>query len=283
MRLRWLAAAVMLLALGAPMVDAQTPPPKSLKIGVILDRTGLGSIYGASQARGLAVAIDDLKSGLIDAGSTRLIFSIHDAGGDPSRAAVLTQHLAAEGAKLLIGPTRSAEAFTADPYAVRAGLPVLAISDTAENVTAMGPCVFRNSLTEKQLASDVVAYAKRKWNVRSAAILFDPTVPYTRSTGLLFEDDLLRQQVDVVDVEPLRAGSTDVSSPLTTIAAKKPDVLVIDALVPEASRILIAVRRLGIQAHLVGEAILGTPALIALAGKDADGLTVAPAYVATTG
>jgi len=251
---------------------------KTVKVGVIADVSGSAGAYGTAQKNAFDLAADDLKAGLLDAGGATIAFDVEDAASDPAQVVNLTQRFTGDGSALLIGPTLSSEAKKADPIAVKAGLTILAISNTAQGITTMGPCVYRDALAEEQVVPEAVARAKKPWNVKTAAIIYGDDDQFTKTDYEIFRDALDKAGIAVVDTETFHKGDVDFKAQLTKIGAKKPDMLVVGALVQEAVKIIRQSKALGLKAHLIGGNGLNSPQLFKLAGKDADGVVVGAAY-----
>ncbi|MGP6159870.1 MAG: ABC transporter substrate-binding protein [Vulcanimicrobiaceae bacterium] len=261
-------------AAGGPMTG------KAVKVGVIADVTGSAGAYGTAQKNAFDLASDDLKAGLIDAAGATITFDVEDAASDPAQVVNLTQKFTSDGSALLIGPTLSSEAKKADPIAVKANLPILAISNTAQGITAMGPCVYRDALAEEQVVPEAVARAKKTWNVKTAAIIYGDDDQFTKTDYLIFKDALDKAGINVVDTETFHKGDVDFKAQLTKIAGAKPDMLVVGALVQEAVKIIQQANAQGLKTHVIGGNGLNSPQLFKLAGKDAEGVVVGAAYYA---
>jgi branched-chain amino acid transport system substrate-binding protein len=259
-------------AAGGPMAG------KTVKVGVIADVTGSAGAYGTAQKNAFDLASDDLKAGLLDTGGASVVFDVEDAASDPAQVVNLTQKFTSDGSALLVGPTLSSEAKKADPIAVKAGLPILAISNTAQGITAMGPCVYRDSLAEEQVVPEAVARAEKAWNVKTAAIIYGDDNQFTKTDYLIFKDAFERAGITVVDTETFHTGDVDFKAQLTKIAGAKPDMLVVGALVQEAVKIIQQSSALALKAHVIGGNGLNSPQLYKLAGKDAEGVVVGAAY-----
>ncbi len=267
-----LIAASAALAAGGPMSG------KTVKIGVIADSSGPAGAYGTSQRSALELAAEDLAAGRIDAGGAKLEFDIEDSASDPAQVVNLMQKFTTDGSALLIGPTLSSEAKKADPIAVKANLTILAISNTAQGITSMGPCVFRNSLAEEQVVPEALAKVEAKWKVKTAAIIYGDDDQFTKTDYDVFKAALAAHHVDVVDTETYHKGDIDFKAQLLKIDNKHPDLLVVGALVEDAAKILVQSAQVGLKAHAIGGNGLNSPQLAALAGPAANGVVVGTAY-----
>ena len=275
-----LTAAASLSLAGASIALAANGPAagKTVKIGVIADVTGGAGAYGTSQKNAYDLAAEDLAAGRIDAGGAKIVFDVQDSASDPAQVVHLTQRFTTDGSALLLGPTLSSEAKKADPLAVRAGLTILATSHTAEGITTLGPCVFRNSLAEGQVVPEAVGKAVPRWKVKPAAIIYGDDDQFTKSDFDIFKAALDAQHVAIVDVETFHKKDVDFKAQLTKIAGKKPDLLVVGALQEEGVKIVVQAKALGLRAHVIGGNGLNSPKFIELAGAAADGVVVGAAY-----
>ena len=275
-----LTAAASLSLAGASIALAANGPAagKTVKIGVIADVTGGAGAYGTSQKNAYDLAAEDLAAGRIDAGGAKIVFDVQDSASDPAQVVNLTQRFTTDGSALLLGPTLSSEAKKADPLAVRAGLTILATSNTAEGITTLGPCVFRNSLAEGQVVPEAVGKAVPRWKVKTAAIIYGDDDQFTKSDFDIFKAALDAQHVAIVDVETFHKKDVDFKAQLTKIAGKKPDLLVVGALQEEGVKIVVQAKALGLRAHVIGGNGLNSPKFIELAGAAADGVVVGAAY-----
>ena len=276
-KLVWSTALAAVLA-AAPALGANSVAGKTVKVGVIADTSGAAGAYGSAQKNAYVLAADDIKAGLLDAGGATIVFDVQDAASDPAQVVNLTQKFATDGSALLVGPTLSAEAKKADPIAVRAGLTILATSNTAEGITAMGPCVFRNSLAEAQVVPEAVAAAVAKWKPKTAAIIYGDDNQFTKTDYDIFQAALEKAHVELVDVETYHTGDVDFKAQLTKIAAKRPDVLVVGSLVEEAAKIVTQAKQVGLNAHVIGGNGLNSPKFMELAGGAAEGVVIGAAY-----
>jgi branched-chain amino acid transport system substrate-binding protein len=274
-----ISAALICALSGDPALGASGPAAgKTVKVGVIADVTGSAGAYGSSQKNAYLLAADDLRSGVLDAGGATVAFDIEDSASDAAQVVNLTQKFATDGTAIMFGPTLSAEAKKADPIAVRAGLTILATSNTAQGITSMGPCVFRDSLAEEQVVPAAVARIAAKWKPKSAAIIYGDDNQFTKTDYDIFRAALESHNVSIVDVETYHTGDVDFKAQLTKISSRKPDLLVVGALLEEAVKIVTQAKSAGINAHAIGGNGLNSPKFIQLAGAASEGIVVGAAY-----
>ncbi|HEY5350142.1 MAG TPA: ABC transporter substrate-binding protein [Candidatus Lustribacter sp.] len=279
-----LCSLAMALAVGAAIPGAAAltkgaAAGKTVKIGVIADVTGSAAVYGTMQKNAYNLANDDVKTGIIDAGGANLSFDVQDAASDGAQVVNLMQKFTTDGTTpLVMGPTLSGEAFKAFPIAKTANFPVLGTSTTAEGVTGIGPTVFRVSLAESQAIPPTVAKVQARWHAKTVAIIYGDDNAFTKTDGDLFKRAFEKSGATVVDTETFHIGDKDFGAALTKIASKKPAVIAIGGLFPEATQIIAQAGKLGIKAHMVGGNGLNSTQMYAVAGPAAEGVVVGAAW-----
>jgi branched-chain amino acid transport system substrate-binding protein len=275
-------AIALAVSVALPGAAAATKGPaagKTVKIGVIADVTGSAAVYGTMQKNAYDLATADIKAGIIDAGGANLSFDVQDAASDGAQVVNLMQKFTTDGTTpLVLGPTLSGEAFKAFPIAKAANFPVMGTSTTAEGVTAIGPTVFRDSLAESQAIPPTVAKVQAKWHAKTLAIIYGDDNAFTKTDGDLFKREFEKTGASVVDTETFHIGDKDFGASLTKIAAKKPDVIAIGGLFPEATQIIAQAGKLGIKAHMLGGNGLNSTQMYQVAGPAAQGVVVGAAW-----
>src|SRR5262249_49603044 len=111
---------------------------------------------------------------------------IRDTKGDPAVAAEQVRSLWEAGAQVIIGPILSAESVSAAVTAQSLGIPLIALART-EGITAIGPFVFRNMLTDSAQAKALAHYAIDVRKMKRFAVLY-PEVDYGKQMMTLFWD-----------------------------------------------------------------------------------------------
>jgi branched-chain amino acid transport system substrate-binding protein len=274
-------ALLAMAALVAPAGAASKGPAagKTVHVGVIADVTGGAGVYGTPQKNAYELANEDIKSGKLDAGGANLSFDVQDAATDGAQVVNLMQKFTTDGSTaIVIGPTLSGEAFKAFPLAARANFPAMGTSTTAEGVTAIGPTIYRDALAESQVIPTTVARTHAKWKYKTAAIIYGDDNAFTKTDYDVFKRELEKAGVQVVDTETFHIKDTDFQAALTRIDSKKPDVIAIGALFPEATKIITQAGKLGIKAHMMGGNGLNSPEMYAVAGPSAQGVVVGAAW-----
>jgi branched-chain amino acid transport system substrate-binding protein len=147
-------------------------------VGVLLPQTPQ-SYAGYAQAalRGLKLAFGEERE-------KQLL--VRDTKGDPAVAAEQVRSLWEAGAQVIIGPILAGESQSAAVAAQALGIPLIALART-EGLTAIGPYVFRNMLTDSAQAKALAHYAIDLRKMKRFAVLY-PEVDYGRQMMELFWD-----------------------------------------------------------------------------------------------
>ena len=244
-------------------------------IAAVFDVTGAAGPYGDGQKNGLLLGQDFVNKN----GRVRLTFDVQDAATQKTQVVNLFQTYTAGGkVPLIVGPTLSSEAFAADPIAVTAGMPVLGISNTANGVTAMGPCVFRDSLTEAAVVPVALHEVIKRYNIKTAAIIYGNDDAFTKTDYEVAKAALDAEHVNVLTTQTYAKGDVDFQAQLTNIKAANPDMIFVGALAAEAGHIVADAHTLGITSHLVGGNGLNSPQVYQLSGGASEGVVVGAAW-----
>lgn len=245
------------------------------RIGAAFSLTGAAAVYGASQQNGAKLAVDEVN----EAGGVKIDLKIEDDASDPNQGINLFKRfINQDNVAAIIGPTLSNTAFSADPEAVKAGVVVLGVSNTAAGITDMGEWVFRDSLTEGQVIPQTIAAAKTKFNLVKVAVLYGQDDAFTKSGYDVFKQALADSAIEVTTTETFSKGDRDFSAQLTKILGTAPDAIVVSALAEEGAGIITQARGLGIDVPIIGGNGFNSPAIIKNAGKDAEGVVVGAAW-----
>ena len=139
---------------------------KEVKIGFALSMTGGAASYGATQNKGLQLAVDEINAAAGPDGMKIVPVFEDDASVPQQGINVFNKFINADKVALIIGPTLSNTAQVTDRIAQEAGMPVLAVSNTAKGITEIGDFIFRDSLTEMVVIPNTIKVAKEKFGLR---------------------------------------------------------------------------------------------------------------------
>ena len=132
---------------------------KEVKIGFAFSMTGAAAAYGATQKNGAQLAIDEINAAA-GADGLKIVAVFDDDASVPQQGVnVFNKFINADKVAIIIGPTLSNTAQVTDRIAQQAGVPVLAISNTAKGITEIGDFIFRDSLTEAVVIPNTIRVA----------------------------------------------------------------------------------------------------------------------------
>ncbi len=257
---------------------------KEARIGLALSMTGGAAAYGATQKNGAQLAIDELNTAAASGGFKLVPLFDDDASTPQQGANVFNKFINADKVSLIIGPTLSNTAQVTDRIAQEAGVPVLAISNTAKGITEIGDFIFRNSLTEAVVIPNTIRVAKEKLGIKKVAVLYGNDDAFTKGGYDAFKQALTDSKIEILSEQTFAKGDRDFSPQLTQIKAKNADAIICSALVEEASGIVSQARQLGIpqSVRIIGGNGFNSPALIKNAGEAAEGVLVGAAWNVTS-
>jgi branched-chain amino acid transport system substrate-binding protein len=273
-RLSSLALVAVLAAWSTP-VRAETV----VKIGAALSMTGPAAAYGAQQKAGILAAIERVNASGALKGIRLEAVVEDDASTKEQGLAVFQRFINRDKVVAIIGPTLSNTAYATDPLAQAAGVPVVAVSNTApKGITDIGDWIWRVSLTEGQVIPGALKAAQAKLGFKSAGVLYGNDDAFTQGGYGVMQAALQAMGVNVVGTQTFAKPDRDYSAQLTALLGQKPDILVVSALVENASGIVAQARQLGWQGPVLGGNGFNSPKLIDNAGKAAEGVLVGTAW-----
>lgn len=246
-----------------------------VKIGVVFSLTEGAAVYGESQLAAVELAVEELNA----EGGVTYELVVEDDASEPAQGITAFEKLInQDNVSAIIGPTLSNTAFSTDPIAQQAGVPVLGVSNTATGVTEIGDFIFRDSLTEAQVIPQTIEQSKAEFGLQDVAVLYGNDDAFTQSGYEVFVEALNANDIAITTKQTFAKGDTDFSAQLTEIRNSDPDALVVSALAEEAALILTQAAELGLDIPVIGGNGFNSPALIESAGEAAEGVVVGAAW-----
>lgn len=246
------------------------------KIGFTAALTGGAAAYGKSEEEGVRLAVDEINK----KGDFPIDLLVEDTKAVPADSMNATKKLIQEKVSLIIGPMTSNEAKAAGPIIQNAKVPSLEISVTAENITDIGDCIFRNSVPESKNIPQTVKKTHKLLGYKTAAILYAHDNEQHVTAQKYFQKTMEEEGVQVIDVETFGSKDSEYSAQLTNIQHKAPDVIVVCSYYQEGSRILKKMREMGMDQPVLGDNGFVSPELGKMAGTAADNVYVSSMWSA---
>ena len=246
------------------------------KIGFTAALTGGAAAYGKSEEEGVRLAVEEINK----KGDFPIDLLVEDTKAVPADSMNATKKLIQEKVSLIIGPMTSNEAKAAGPIIQNAKVPSLEISVTAENITDIGDCIFRNSVPESKNIPQTVKKTHKLLGYKTAAILYAHDNEQHVTAQKYFQKTMEEEGVQVIDVETFGSKDSEYSAQLTNIQHKAPDVIVVCSYYQEGSRILKKMREMGMDQPVLGDNGFVSPGLGKMAGAAADNVYVSSMWSA---
>lgn len=271
------AAAAAAKATDAPKAAALSGEP--VKVGVGVAQTSNVALFGQEQVLGAQIAEAFFNDrGGINGRPVKMVFQ--DTGGDEAGTINAFQNLINNDKVVgIIGPTLSQQAFAADPIADKAGVPVIAPSNTAKGIPEIGDFISRVSAPVNVVAPNAIKAAlAANPNAKRAAVIFAQNDAFSKSETEVFQQTLKDLGLELATVQQHQTTDTDFTTQVTNLLAAKPDLIVISGLAADAGNIIKQLRELGYKGAIVGGNGLNTPNLFPVCKAQCDGVFVAQAY-----
>ncbi|MUL39115.1 ABC transporter substrate-binding protein [Gloeocapsopsis dulcis] len=258
---------------------ASTSSSTAIPIGVALAQTSNVALLGQEQVAGAKIAEKYFnEQGGIDGTPIKLVFQ--DTGGDEAGTINAFQTLINNNRVVgIVGPTLSQQAFSADPIAERAKVPVLGPSNTAKGIPQIGDYIARVSAPITVVApNSVQAALKSNPNIRRVAIFYAQNDAYSKSETEVFQQTVKEQGLELVTVQKFQTTDTDFQTQATNALNLKPDLVIISGLAADGGNLVRQLRELGYQGSIIGGNGLNTSNVFTVCQEFCDGVLIAQAY-----
>jgi len=239
-----------------------------VKLGHVAPISGPSAHLGKDNENAARMAVDELnaKGFAINGQKVTLQLISEDDGADPKQGTAVAQKLVDARVNGVIGHLNSGTTVPASKIYNDAGIVQISPATTAPQYTAQRfPGAFRVVASDVKLGSVLGKYATDTLKVKTIAIIDDRTT-YGQGVADQFAKGVKAPGVRVVGREFTSATATDYTAILTSIKAKKPDLIFFGGMDSVAGPMLKQVKALGIEARFMGGDGMCTDALGRLAG-----------------
>ena len=218
------------------------------------------------------------KKGGINGTPIRLVFQ--DTAGDEQGAINAFNTLISQDKVVgIVGPTLSQQAFSADPIAERAGVPVIAPSNTAKGIPQIGKYIARVSAPVAVVAPNAIdAALKINPQIKKVAVFFAQNDAFSKSETGTFQETVKQKGLELATVQTFQTTDTDFQSQVTNAINIKPDLIIISGLSADGGNLVKQLRELGYKGLIIGGNGLNTSNLLPVCKALCDGIIIAQAY-----
>jgi len=251
----------------------------AIPIGIAFAQTSNVALLGQELTAGAKIAEKYFNDkGGINGTPIKLVFQ--DTGGDEAGAINAFQTLINNGKVVgIVGPTLSQQAFSADPIAERAKVPVLGASTTAKGIPQVGDYVARVSAPVSIVApNSVKAALKLNPNIKKVAVFYAQNDAFNKSETEIFQQTVKEQGLEVVTVQKFQTTDTDFQTQATNAINLKPDLVIISGLAADGGNLVRQLRELGYKGLIIGGNGLNTSNVLTVCKAFCDGVMIAQAY-----
>jgi branched-chain amino acid transport system substrate-binding protein len=252
---------------------------QGIPIGIALAQTSNVALLGQEGVAGSKIAekyFND-KGGI---NGTPIKLVVEDTGGDEAGAINAFQTLITQNKVAgIVGPTLSQQAFSADPVAERAKVPVIAASNTAKGIPEIGDYIARVSSPVTVVApNSVKAALKINPNIKRVAVFFAQNDAFNKSETEVFQKTVKDQGLELVTVQKFQTTDTDFQTQATSALNLKPDLIIISGLASDGGNLVRQLRELGYKGLIIGGNGLNSSNIFAVCKTQCNGVLVAQAY-----
>ena len=251
MRIKMIPIVAAVVALVAGTAYAQD---MVVKIGHVGPTSGSIAHLGKDNENGARMAIDELNAKGVTIGGKKAKFELlaEDDAGDPKQGTAAAQKLVDAKVNGVIGHLNSGTSIPASKIYSDAGIPQISPSATNPKFTRNGyKTTFRVVADDVHLGGTLGKYAVTQLKGKSIAVIDDRTA-YGQGVADEFEKGVKGAGGKTVAREFTNDKATDFTAILTSIKAKKPDVVFFGGMDAVAGPMLRQMKQLGIDAKFVG-------------------------------
>jgi branched-chain amino acid transport system substrate-binding protein len=266
-----------------PVTTTTTNSPSgnqtAIPIGIAVAQTSNVSLLGQEQVTGAKIAETYFnKQGGINGTPIRLVFQ--DTAGDEQGTINAFNTLISQDKVVgIVGPTLSQQAFSADPIAERAGVPVIAPSNTAKGIPQIGKYISRVSAPVAVVAPNAIEAAlKINPQIKKVAVFYAQNDAFSKSETGTFQETVKQKGLDLATVQTFQTTDTDFQSQVTNTINIKPDLIIISGLSADGGNLVKQLRELGYKGLIIGGNGLNTSNILPVCKALCDGIIIAQAY-----
>lgn len=214
-----------------PFGCAKIPAGQTIKIGMGAPMTGDNAQFGVDISQAAKIAVQDAG----DFQGFKFELVTQDDGGTGEGGAAVANKLVSDPTVVAIeGHIFSGATAAAIPIYEKAGLPMMSPSATNPDLTKSGSKVFnRVAFTDAAQGKFAAEYIYNNLGKRKIAVMHDGQT-YGKGLADVVAAHFKELGGEVVDEVSITPNETDYTAPLSSIAAKKPEVLYYGGYVQEA-------------------------------------------------
>ncbi len=244
-----------------------------VKLGSVAPLTGPIAHLGKDIENGVQLAVDELNASNTVIGGKKVKFELQseDDQGDPKIATQVAQRLVDKKVAGIIGHLNSGTSIPASKIYAEAGIPQISPASTNPTYTQQGfKTTYRVVANDVQQGASLGNFAADTLKVKNVAVIDDRTA-YGQGIADEFVKAAEAKGVKVVKREFTTNTATDFMAILTAIKGAKVDLVFFGGMDAQGGPLAKQMKKLGIQAKMLGADGIYSPEFLKLAGEAAEG------------
>ncbi|WP_262394558.1 ABC transporter substrate-binding protein [Youxingia wuxianensis] len=233
--------------------DSEQPAAEgdTIKIGVLAPLTGEVSVYGIATSNGIKMGVDEIneKGGIL---GKQIELITMDEKGDPTEAVNAYNSLVDQGIVALIGDVTSKPCLAVAEVALEDNMPMLTATGTAEDITKVGPNVFRTCFMDPFQGKIMATFAADNLKAKKVAVMFDNGSDYSKGLADSFKAQAEEKGMEVTAFEGYATADIDFTTLLNKIIATSPDAIFVPDYYGDVSLVLDQARTAGYTGAMLG-------------------------------
>jgi branched-chain amino acid transport system substrate-binding protein len=263
----WALLAVLMLCwagCGAEPKEAAAP----IKIGAVLDITGLAAWLGEPEANIVRMIADEVNAkGGIKGRKIELI--VKDSQADGTRAKNAVTELLRENVVAIVGPSLSGTSMAVAPICEEEQVPLVSCA-ALEQIVLNRKWVFKTANKDTHAVERILDYMKEHGTKKIAVV--SESSAFGDGGKQKLTEMAPKYGIEIVATEAYGQKDTDITPQLTKIKALNPEAIVNWSIGPAQSIIMKNAKTLGIKAQIFQSHGFGNVAYLQAAGDAAEGV-----------
>jgi branched-chain amino acid transport system substrate-binding protein len=243
-----------------------------IKIGAVLDITGVGASLGVPEQNTLMMLADQLKAaGGINGRDVELII-LDDQSTEDGAAKATAKLIESEGVDLIIGASRTGPSLAMRPLAEAAEIPLVSVAANVA-IVADSKWVFKTTQNDNTVLETILNDAEKKGYtkvalVRDATGFGEGIADYITELGA-------ERGITLVTTEAFEPSATDFTPQMTNIRSSDADAVILWGINPAAGLAQKAYVQLGVDKPVYQSHGIANQAFFDAAGDSANGVIAA--------
>ena len=273
MKARWIASVLLLVAVTTACVSDPQVAARPIKLGVIYNLTGSQASLDIPSANGAMLAAKEINAaGGVLARPLELV-QYNGESDLPTIRNAAEQLAETDKVVAMLGFSDSDMVLAAAPIAAKAGMVFVTSGATSPKLPEQVPdYLYLACFGDNVQAAAGAEYAYSTLQAKTAYLLIDQGMEYTRLLGRYFKERFAELGGQIVLEDTYQGGSKDFSAQITRLKdlTRMTDILFISAGPDDVGTIVKQFRDAGVDKPILGGDGYDTPLLVEIAGESAN-------------